>query len=57
MNVAQLDRILRSFSQVLRYSTIGTAVKWGSALRIIIFVGAIIMLIILFYLLFMSHVI
>jgi hypothetical protein len=57
MNVAQLDRILRSFSQVLRYSTIGTAVKWGSALRIIIFVSTIIMMIILFYLLFMGHVI
>ena len=57
MNVAQLDRILRSFSQVLRYSTIGTTVKWGSVLRIIIFVGAIIMMIVLFYFLFISHII
>ncbi len=57
MNVAQLDRILRSFSQVLRYSTIGTSVKWGSVLRIIMFVGIILMMIALFYFLFMSHVI
>ena len=57
MNVAQLDRILRSFSQVLRYSTISSTVKWGSVLRIIIFAGTIIMMIVLFYFLFISHII
>jgi hypothetical protein len=57
MNAAQLDRILRSFSQVLRYSTIRSAVQWGSVLKILIFVGTIIMMIVLFYFLFMSHLI